>query len=159
MCAASDPKQARPAYLLGTERDPLFGAMNRLRGFARIPTHTIGVVQERRAYPRASLRLPLRLRRVSGHREIAPVTLLTKNISSSGVFFLSPRPLEAGTAVELEVGIVDRPLGRGSVQMTTAAHIVRVESTDTPGWHGIAATFDDISFHRDEPMPTRFHRS
>lgn len=133
--------------------------MNRLRGFARVPTHTIGVVQERRAYPRASLRLPLRLRRVSGHRETAPVALLTRNISSSGVFFLAPRALEVGAAVELEVGIVDRPLGRGSVQMTTAAHIVRVEMANAPGWHGIAATFDDISFHRDEPMPPRFSRS
>ena len=87
-----------------------------------------------------------------------PVTLVTKNISSSGVYFLCPRWIEPGTPIELEVGLVDRPLGRGSVRMTTAAHIVRVEPADTPGWHGVAATFDDITFQRDEQVPPRFQK-
>ena len=126
------------------------------RGFARVPTHAIGVADERRSYPRAALSLPLHLKRVAGQREPQPVTLLTKNISSSGVFFLCPRWIEPGTPIELEVGLVDRPLGRGSVRMTAAAHIVRVERTDTPGWHGLAASFDDISFKRDDPIPPRY---
>src|SRR3989449_7201381 len=46
-------------------------------------SHVVGVVQERRLYPRAALRLPLRLKRVAGQREPVPVTLVTKNISSS----------------------------------------------------------------------------
>src|SRR2546422_3951256 len=121
-------------------------------------SHVVGVVQERRLYPRAALRLPLRLKRVAGQREPVPVTLVTKNISSSGVYFLCPRWIEPGTPIELEVGLVDRPLGRGSVRMTTAAHIVRVEPADTPGWHGVAATFDDITFQRDEQVPPRFQK-
>ncbi len=129
------------------------------RGFLRVPTHAVAVVDERRAYPRAALSLPLRLKRVGGQREPQPVTLLTKNISSSGVYFLCPRWIEPGTPIELEVGLVDRPLGRGSVRMTTAAHIVRVDPTDTPGWHGLAASFDDITFQRDEPVPPRFPES
>ncbi len=129
------------------------------RGFARVPTHAVGAVEERRAYPRAALSLPLRLKRVAGQREPERVTLLTKNISSSGVFFLCPRWIEPGTPIELEVGLVDRPLGRGSVRMSTAAHVVRIEATDTPGWHGLAASFDDITFHRDEPIPPRYQRS
>jgi hypothetical protein len=31
--------------------------------------------------------------------------------------------------------------------------VVRVEGSKTPGWHGLAAAFDDITFVRDEPFP------
>ena len=126
------------------------------RVFSRVPTHVVGALDERRAYPRATLQLPLRLKRVAGQREPEPVTLVTKNISSSGVYFLCPRWIEPGTPIEFEVGLVERPLGRGSVRMTTAAHVVRVEPTETRDWHGLAASFDDISFHRDEALPRRF---
>ena len=54
---------------------------------------------------------------VAGQREVVPLTLLTRNISSSGVFFLCPRWIEPDTPVELEVALVDRPFGRGSVPM------------------------------------------
>ncbi len=134
-------------------------AWTKLRGFARVPTHAVGVAQDRRAYPRAALSLPLRLKRVAGQRDPVPISLVTKNISSSGVYFLCPRWVEPGTPIELEVGLVERPLGRGSVRMTTAAHVVRIEPTETPGWHGLAATFDDITFQRDEPIPPRFQKS
>ena len=129
------------------------------RSFVRVPTHVVGVIPEQRAYPRAALQLPLRLKRVAGQLEQVPVTLLTKNISSSGVYFLCPRWIETGTPIELEVGLVERPLGRGSVRMITVAHVVRIEPSDTPGWHGLAANFDDITFHRDESIPPRFHGS
>jgi hypothetical protein len=119
-----------------------------------VPTHAVAVVDERRAYPRAALSLPLRLKRVAGQPQ--SVTLLSKNISSSGVYFLCPRRIEPGTPIELEVSLVDRPLGRGSVRMTTAARVVRAEPTDRPGWHGLAAIFDDISFQRDEAIPERY---
>ena len=125
------------------------------RPFALVPTHAVGVADERRRAARAYLRLPLRLVGVEGSAEPCSVTLLTQNISSSGVFFLAPRRLEPGTAIELEVGLVDRPLGKGSVRMTTAAHVVRVESAATPGWHGIAVRFDDFDFQRDESLPHR----
>jgi len=126
------------------------------RRFTRVPTHTIGVAHERRRYPRASLCLPLRLVRAGQTVEPIPVTLVTRNISSSGVFFLAPRELQPGTPIELEVALVDRPLGFGRVQMSTAAHIVRREETDNPGWHGYAASFDDFAFERDDVIPLRF---
>ena len=128
------------------------------RRFARVPTHVVGVVHEQRAYPRAALRLPLRLKRVAGQKELVSVTLVTRNISSIGVYFLCPRWIEPGTPIELEVALVERPLGRGSVHMTTLAHVVRAEPCDTPGWHGLAASFDDITFQRDEAVPPRFHK-
>jgi hypothetical protein len=64
--------------------------------------------------------------------------------------------LEPGTAIELEVALVERPLGQGSVQMCTAAHIVRAEDSDMPGWHGYAASFDDFAISRDDVVPTRY---
>ncbi len=127
--------------------------------FARIPTHAIGVASERRGAPRASLSLPLRLVRVGNLEEPLPVTLVTRNISSSGIYFLAPRKFEPGTAIELEVALVERPMGQGSVQMCTAAHIIRAEEVDTPGWHGYAATFDDFALRRDDVLPIRYRAS
>lgn len=126
------------------------------RRFARVPTHAVGVAHERRRYPRASLCLPLRLTRIEGVAEPIPVTLVTRNISSSGVYFLAPRELRPGTAIELEVALVERPLGFGRVEMCTAAHIVRAEDTDTPGWRGYAASFDDFALKRDDVIPLRY---
>lgn len=126
------------------------------RHFARVPTHAIGVARERRRNPRAWLSLPLRLVRVGEKIEPIPVTLVTRNISSSGIYFLAPREIEPGTAIELEVALVERPLGMGSVQMCTAAHVVRAEETDEPGWRGYAASFDDFAFERDDVVPLRY---
>jgi PilZ domain len=127
------------------------------RRFARVPTYAVGVAQERRRYPRASLSLPLRLRRIGDAVEPVPVTLVTRNISSSGVYFLAPRDIEPGTAIELEVALIERPLGFGSVQMCTAAHIVRAEESGMPGWRGYAASFDDFALKRDDLIPLRYH--
>ncbi len=85
------------------------------RRFQRVPTHVVGVHPEQRHHPRAKLALPLRLRRVASELEPFPVTLVTRNISSTGVYFLCPRPISPGTPIELEVALVHRPLGRGSV--------------------------------------------
>lgn len=126
------------------------------RRFARVPTHAIGVARENRRYPRAKLSLPLRLISVGGVRESFPITLVTRNISSSGIYFLAPRRLDVGMAVNLEVALVDRPIGQGRVQMYTAAHIVRAEVTANPGWWGYAATFDDFALQRDDVIPLRF---
>jgi len=126
------------------------------RRFARVPTHSIGVAAERRRYPRASLSLPLRLTRIGDTVEPVPVSLVTRNISSSGVYFLAPRVIEPGMAIELEVALVDRPLGFGRVQMSTAAHVVRAEETDMPGWRAYAASFDDFALERDDVLPMRY---
>lgn len=128
------------------------------KGIARVPTHAVRPAEERRAYARAKLSLPLRLKRVAGQRERSTEMLRTSNISSSGVLFLSPRRIEPGTPIELEVCLVDRPFGRGTVRMKTEAHIVRAEPASRAGWHNLAASFDDITFQREEPMPSRFQR-
>jgi hypothetical protein len=93
-----------------------------------------------------------------GQREPLGESLRTTNISSSGVLFLSPQRIEPGTPIEIEVRLVDRPFGRGTVRMKTEAHIVRAETSSRPGWHSLAVTFDDITFQREEPLPSRFQR-
>ena len=123
-----------------------------LRRFARVPTHAVGVFHEQREYPRASLRLPLRLRGVSGRAEDFPITLVTRDISSTGVFFLCPRQLAVASNIELEVVLVSRPMGRGNVVIVSKARVIRVEPAAVPGWFGVAASFDDLKFDRDDQV-------
>jgi hypothetical protein len=128
------------------------------RRFGRVPTHAVGVNHEQREYPRASLRLPLRLRSVGSRAEDFPVTLVTRDISSTGVFFLCPKEIAAGALIELEVMLVSRPMGHGSVLIVTTARVERVEPAAMPGWYGVAASFDDVQFDRDDGEPSRFLR-
>src|SRR5450755_2625310 len=58
------------------------------RRFIRVPTYAVGVHPEHREYPRATLNLPLKLSSVAGVAEDFPITLVTRDISSSGVYFL-----------------------------------------------------------------------
>lgn len=126
------------------------------RRFQRVPTHAVGVHPEQREYPRAALKLPLRLR---GVEEQYPVSLVTRNISSTGVYFLCPRELAVGSGIQLEVVLVSRPLGLGNVVLVSFAHVRRAQPAAMPGWFGIAASFDDVQFDRDDGNPSRFRNS
>jgi len=116
----------------------------------------VGVHPEHREYPRATLNLPLRLRSTGGVPEEFPITLVTRDISSTGVYFLCPRHLAVGTSIELEIVLVSKPLGLGSVVVATMAHVCRAETAAMPGWYGIATSFDDVQFDRDDRLPSRF---
>lgn len=126
------------------------------RRFVRIPTHAVGMHPEQREYPRATLRLPLKLRSVASVPEDFSVTLVTRDISSTGCYFLCPKPLDAGTNIELEIVLVSRPMGRGNVVIVTTAKVQRSEAAAMPGWYGVAALFDDVQFDRDDSVPSRF---
>jgi hypothetical protein len=154
---AATPASLPPA--IGNPRVPSLRVMplqpvNPMRRFARVPTHAVGVFPEQREYPRASLRLPLRLRSIAGRAEDFPITLVTRDISSTGVFFLCPRKLALGTPIELEVVLVSRPMGRGNVVIVSKARVRRLEPAAMPGWFGIAVSFDDLEFDRDDNVPT-----
>jgi hypothetical protein len=127
------------------------------RRFIRVPTYAVGVHPEHREYPRATLNLPLKLSSVAGVAENFPVTLVTRDISSTGVYFLCPRELPANAAIELQIVLVSRPMGQGNVVMVSLARVRRVQPAATPGWFGIAASFDDVQFDRDDCVPSRFH--
>ena len=126
------------------------------RRFIRVPTHAVGVHPEHREYPRASLKLPLKLRIVNGAIKEFPVTLVTRDISSTGVYFLCPNELPLNASIELQIVLISRPLGQGNVVMASRAHVTRIHPAATPGWFGVAATFDDVQFDRDDFVPSRF---
>jgi hypothetical protein len=148
---------AEPARVPALRVAPLL-APGQPRRFVRVPTHAVGVTHEQREYPRATLKLPLRLRRVDSVAEEFPVTLVTRDISSTGVFFLCPKQIAMGAHIELEIVLVSRPLGHGSVVIVSVAHVRRVEPAAMPGWYGVAASFDDVHFDRDDGVPSRFLR-
>jgi hypothetical protein len=127
------------------------------RRFIRVPTYAVGVHPEHREYPRATLNLPLKLSSVAGVAEDFPITLVTRDISSTGVYFLCPRELPSDAEIELQIVLVSRPLGQGNVVMVSVARVRRVQPAATPGWFGIAASFDDVQFDRDDCVPSRFH--
>ena len=154
--AAVEQLSVRSATLLTDP--PLWATRAKPRGIARVPTHAVRPPEERRAYARAKLSLSLRVKRIAGQRELLGEPFRTTNISSSGVLFLCPQRIEPGTPIDIEVCLVDRPFGRGTVKMRTEAHIVRADASSRPGWHSLAATFDDITFQREEPLPSRFRR-
>ncbi len=170
--AAANPQVSRTAEQIMAAAQPVVTELPRTpalrlvpllrsslpRQFVRVPTHAVGGHPEQRQYPRAKLKLPLRLRAVGGEPEPYPLTLVTRNISSTGVYFLCPKQLAVGTQVELEVVLVSKPMGRGSVVMTTMAHVCRTEAAAMPGWYGLAACFDDVQFDHDDDLPSRFLR-
>lgn len=161
--SAKPQEAAKPVFVteLPLQRAPALRLVPLLRSslprqFVRVPTHAVGVHPEHRQYPRAKLKLPLRLRAVGGVPERYPITLVMRNISSTGVYFLSPKHVAVGTSIELEVILVSKPMGCGSVVMTTMAHVCRTEPAAMPGWYGLAACFDDVQFDHDDGVPSRF---
>ncbi|HMD32329.1 MAG TPA: PilZ domain-containing protein [Candidatus Acidoferrales bacterium] len=124
--------------------------------FFNVPTHAVSVVGNRRNCARAFLRLPMRLTGVNGLELEFPIPLETRDISASGVYFVTPRRIEPGTCIAMEVALTDRPMGMGSVRMSTTARVVRVEAEGGRGWYGLAASFDHYEFRRDESLPPRF---
>jgi hypothetical protein len=128
-----------------------------LRGIARVPTHAVHVANERRVYPRAQLQLPVRILRIAGHRETELDQVVTIDISSSGLRASCPFEIPVGTPVHLEVELVKRPSGCGSVRLITQAQVVRaLPDGQSTGWHTLAFSFEEISFERDELAPPHF---
>lgn len=161
LAATTHMASAVQPVLAGAYRTPALRVVPLLRSslprqFVRVPTHAVGVHPEHRQYPRAKLKLPLRLSAVGGVLEDHPITLVMRNISSTGVYFLCPKHLAVGTRILLEVVLVSKPMGLGSVIMTTMAHVCRTESAAMPGWYGLAACFDDVQFDHDDNIPSRF---
>ena len=107
-------------------------------------------VEDRRNCARLPLDLPVRLVRVAGRTELSPLPLKMHDISSSGAYLLAPMWIGAGTNIELEVGLVDQPLGRGALRMVSSARVVRSVRGNRPDWHWLAVAFDDISFSQRE---------
>jgi hypothetical protein len=109
---------------------------------------------ERRASPFAPGYSAALLAAGTGQRHEQQYSLQTSNIAPAA--FLSPFQIESGTPNEVEVQLIIRSLGRATVRMSAGAHVIRSEPAEKPGWYGIAAAFDEISYRRDENLTERF---
>lgn len=109
--------------------------------------------EERRQFPRLPLNLPVQVRRIGGQIVTQPAETRTVNISCGGIFFVINRTLEPGASLDLEVLMAHEPLGGPSLRMFARARVVRKSPAGQPGWTGVAAVFDDISFDHD-PAPS-----
>ena len=98
---------------------------------------------ERRRYRRFMAWLPLRLTAVGGKIEPNPLPLLTMNISKAGVYFPTPRRIEPGELIEVEVTMLGAGPEGKDVHISGAGRVVRVDASKTPGWYKLAATFDE----------------
>src|SRR5713226_1052440 len=105
--------------------------------------HRPAAMIERRLHPRMAARFPLRLRPVGGDIWQGPEPLFTKNISASGVSFLIPFWIESGTAMDLEVDLLDQASATRTT-LARSAHAVRIAATDAPRLYILAAVFDEI---------------
>jgi len=149
---------ARPGVVPGATPGASTNGNGR-KTFPRVPTHAVSVASDRRVAPRAKLGLSVRLMSVGGQNGCAPRSLRTSDISSTGAYLLSPERLEPGTPVELEIHLIRRPQGKGSVRLNTRARVVRSELIEPHGWHGLAVSFEEIGFQRDEFVPPRFQKT
>src|SRR6202158_2791566 len=96
---------------------------------------------ERRRYPRFITWLPIRLTTVAGKIEPAAVTLVTQNISKAGLCFPTPRRIEPGQAIEVEVALAGLGPDGKDIQISGAGYVVRTEPGNKPGWNKLAAEF------------------
>jgi|SRR5579872_5080859 len=98
---------------------------------------------ERRRYPRFTTWLPLRITAVGGKIEPTPLTLLTQNISKTGLCFPAPDRIEPGQVIHVEVTLSGAGPGRQDICISNQGFIVRIEPGRKPGWYKLAAAFDE----------------
>ena len=77
---------------------------------------------ERRITPRFAVQLPLRYRHGA---EVQWLNGLTENISSSGVLFLTDRPLDLNTPVEMNLMMPPQVVGTASGRVVCFGRVVR----------------------------------
>jgi hypothetical protein len=85
------------------------------------------------------------LKAVGGKVENTPITLLTQNFSKTGLCFPSPRQIEPGETIEVEVTLLGAGPGGEDINIPGTGSIVRTEETDRIGWFKLAAVIDEPS--------------
>lgn len=102
-------------------------------------SETASTGTDRRSRPRASVRVPVKVRHDGGEHQA-----LTRDLSSSGIFLYSQSELKPGSRLELVI-MLPPGLGLGSGGWTLCeASVVRVEHSGGKRL-GIAATLDRIA--------------
>jgi hypothetical protein len=103
-------------------------------------------MENRRSSYRFPLQLPLQVRATSpAWSELAAGT--TRDISRTGLYFVSQQKFAAGHAVEVLVTLPQRILPRGEAQVRCTGRVLRVDSL--PGataTQGVAASIEGYDF-------------
>ena len=102
----------------------------------------MALTPERRRHPRCTAGLPLRLKTVGGTVESDPVTLVTQNFSKSGLCFRSPRRIEPGESIEVEVTLLGAGSSGENLCVPGTGYIVRTKAALKPGWYDLAAVIN-----------------
>ena len=100
-------------------------------------------VPERRRYPRFLAWLPLRVIAVGGKPEPRPLTLLTQNISKTGLCFPAPDRIELGQFIQVEIILRGSGPDHKDIRISNEGCVVRIEPGRRPGWYRLAAVFDE----------------
>jgi hypothetical protein len=103
----------------------------------------VTLTPERRRHQRFTAWLPLRLLAVGGIIQKYPLLLLTQNLSKTGLCLPSPQRIEPGLSIEVEVTFLGVGLRGNNISITSTGHIVRAELSKKPGWHKLAAAFEE----------------
>jgi hypothetical protein len=101
------------------------------------------LVPERRRSRRFTAWLPLRVTAVGGRIERTPLTLLTQNISKTGLCFPAPSRIEPGQLIQVEVILPGAAPDRKDARISSEGWVVRIEPGRKPGWYKLAAVFDE----------------
>ena len=98
---------------------------------------------ERRRYPRFSVSLPLRLKRMKNQKEGDVETLLSEDISRSGLRFRTRERIALGESIEVEVTLAAHGPAGADILVIGKGLIVRSEKSHEAGWYQLAAAFAD----------------
>ncbi len=99
---------------------------------------------ERRRYPRFSVSLPLRLKRMENQTKEGDVeTLLSEDISRSGLRFRTRERIALGESIEVEVRLSGHGPAGADILVIGKGLIVRSEKSREAGWYQLAAAFAD----------------
>jgi hypothetical protein len=71
----------------------------------------------------------------------------TRNVSESGLYFVTEVPVQAGERLSLTVDHGDSP--GGPLRLRCEALVLRVEPQ--AAGYGVAVSIDELTFHRDPP--------
>jgi len=106
-------------------------------------------ILERRRYPRFAVRLPFRLRRVAGRVESQAGTLVSNDVSKTGLRFTTERHIPPGQSIEVELTLAGYGPGGDDLQILGTGYIVRAEESAEPGKYQMAAVFDELPSDND----------
>ncbi len=101
---------------------------------------------ERRATRRFSLRLPVAVK----HPVQGDVSAYTRDVSSRGICFYIPTPLEVGAHLEFTLTLPPEITLTEAIRVRCSARVVRVEHAEGEGV-AVAAVIDRYEFLADRP--------